>query len=315
MKPKRFDCGQQPATCALAVLLVLSAAPRADARPRHAREVVRRALHVTDANADAFFDVHVAFGTATTLAFQQGIRDRGVTFADVNGRFYPPQLNDKALLLVPKADLKPKEVLELTVELVDGTLLPFKLSTLPDEADGQVDVFVELSKRAAPESLGGLKEQLQTVQSRLDECEGGAAGQGTSKLAALLLQQDLAKPQSFLAVRSTLHKLDKQARLLVEARVVYRLIDTSYLVMTVENRDPSRPWVMDRARLSLGDGSSTEEVRVLASQAEVVSLPPGEEEKVVIAFRTPVQGANHSFMLELLEKGGSRHIKLEDVSL
>lgn len=300
------------------LLFALSPAPAIASSARshgHPRDVKRRSLRIDDANADTYYDVHVAFGTATTLAFQIGIRDKGVTFADVKQRFFQPQLNDKTLLVVPKADLGAKETLELTVELEDGTVLPFKLSTLPDEADGLIDVYVDLSKRAAPESVGALKEQLETVQSQLDECKAGAAGQGIEKLAALLLAQDLGRPQTFLAEHHSTHALDKQSRLLVETKVLYRLVDTSYLVLTVENRDSSRPWMLERAKLSIGNGDSSEEVKVFSAQPELVSLPPREVEKLVIAFRTPARETSHAFTLELLEKGGNRHVKLEDLGL
>ena len=279
------------------------------------REVKHRSLTITDANADKYCEIHVAFGTATTLAFQLGIRDKGITFADMKQRFYPPQINDKTLLIVPKSDLAPMEVLELTVELEDGTLVPFKLSTVPEDADGLVDVFDNRSKTAGPASVGAMKEQLETVQSQLDDCRAGAAGQGIEKLAALLLAQDLGKPQTFLAEHHSVHKLDKQSRLLVETKVLYRLIDTSYLVMTVENRDSSRPWVMERVKLSVGNGDANEEVKVFSAQSELVSLPPREVEKIVIAFQTPAREASHAFTLELVEKGGNRHVKLEDLGL
>jgi len=310
--------------CSLFVLLSLSTAAAGSkstsssivvANGSKQRELKRTTLTITDENAGKYYDVHVAFGTATTLAFQQGIRDKGVTFADVKQRFYTPQINDKLLLIVPKSDLAKNEVLELTVQLADGTILPFKLSTAPNDVDGQIDVVVNLQKRAAPESIGALKEQLETVQSELDECKAGAAGVGIEKLGALLLAQDLSKPQTFLAERHHVHKLDKQSKLLVEAKVLYRLIDTSYLVLTVENRDSSKPWVMERAKLSVGGSDSSQEVKILSAQTEVVSLPPRELEKVVIAFETPAREAAHSFVLELLEKGGNRHVKLEDVSL
>ena len=321
LKPDTRHLGSAFARAALLAVAVAAvpavASPKrlAHAGRAHHREVRRRALQVTDANADQYFDVHVAFGTATTLAFQLGIRDKGVTFADLSQRFYAPVVNDKTLLIVPKADLSPKEVLELTVELADGTLLPFKLSTVPDEADGQIDVVIALSQRAAPDSVGALKEQVETVQSQLDECRAGAPKQGIERLSALLLAQDLGKPQTFLAERHAVHKLDKQSRLLVETKVVYRLVDTTFLVLTVENRDSARPWVLERVKLAVGNGEQSQEVKVVSAQAEVVSLPPQEVERLVVAFQTPTQEASHSFTLELLEKGGNRHVKLEDLSL
>jgi len=134
-------------------------------------------------------------------------------------------------------------------------------------------------------------------------------------VAALLIAEDIGKPQAFLVERHAVRRLDKQSRLLVQTRMVYRLLDMSFLVLTVENRDGSRTWLMDKAKLSVGGGDVRQDVQVVTSLTETVSLAPDQEEKVVVAFRTPPQGAEHRYTLELLEKDGNRHVKLEDMNL
>src|SRR5262249_40084682 len=78
----------------------------------------------------------------------------------------------------------------------------------------------------------------------------GKRGQSRNlKVASLILGQELAKPHSFTVAQHTAHRLDKQNRLLAEVKRVYRLFELTYLVVTIENRDPSKVWVLDRPEI------------------------------------------------------------------
>jgi uncharacterized protein (TIGR02268 family) len=292
-------------------VLATAAPPKGGAK----RELKRRTLTITDASTSTVSPLHVAGGVPTTLTFQLPVKENGVLLADVGGKFYPPQLTEQSVVLVAKSDLRPKDVTTLEVTLVDGTILPFALVQAKAEVDLQVDVVVALEKRAAPESPTGLKTALAQVRAQLDECQATAGDAGTAKVAALILGQDLDKAQAFTVERRSLHRLDKQARLLVELRNVYRLFNLTYAVLTVENRDPSRMWVLDRAEVGLMANSQTSDVKVLSFASELSGIPSDESSKVVVVFNTPPQGVEHRFFLSLLEKNGNRHVRLEDLSL
>jgi len=157
---------------ALPLLLVGVAVPvEALAGPPIRRELKRRLLQVTDATSTTVPQVHVAAGIPTTLAFRVPIKPEAVLMADTAGVF-PEKTRATAtsVLLTPRADLPSTAVATLTVTLEDGTILPFLLTSLPGEADLQVDVDVALQARQAPESAGTLASVVSQLQQRLDEC-------------------------------------------------------------------------------------------------------------------------------------------------
>lgn len=274
------------------------------------RELRRRTLSINDANVSSLPEIHVAGGTATVVSFQVPLRDGGAFIADVKGLMNPLSQSERFLVLVPKKDLPAP--LPLNVSLADGTVLTFKLLTIPTDADAQVDVAIDLQRSAAPDSAAALKASLVSVRAQLDECQAGSAAAGVAKIASLFIQQNLEAPQAF--ERHTIRGGDKQSRLLVEARWVYRLLGMTYLVLTVENRDPAKPWVLDRAEVKLL-GSSSIDVKVLSVQAELATLPPDVAEKVVVAFATPPQTARQKVSLSLIEKEGARHVVLDGLEL
>lgn len=274
------------------------------------RELRRRTLSINDANVSSLPEIHVAGGTATVVSFQVPLRDGGAFIADVKGLMNPLSQSERFLVLVPKKDLPAP--LPLNVSLADGTVLTFKLLTIPTDADAQVDVAIDLQRSAAPDSAAALKASLVSVRAQLDECQAGSAAAGVAKIASLFIQQNLEAPHAF--ERHTIRGGDKQSRLLVEARWVYRLLGMTYLVLTVENRDPAKPWVLDRAEVKLL-GSSSIDVKVLSVQAELATLPPDVAEKVVVAFATPPQTARQKVSLSLIEKEGARHVVLDGLEL
>ena len=274
------------------------------------RELRRRSLTITDGNVSSLPEIHVAGGTATILSFQVPLRDGGAFIADVKGLMNPLSQSERFVVLVPKKDLV--DALPLNISLADGNVLTFKLLTSATDADAQVDVVFDLQKSTAPESAAALKTSLVSVRAQLDDCQAGSATAGVAKIASLFMQQNLDSPHAF--ERHAIHGGDKQSRLLVEARWVYRLLGMTYLVVTVENRDPAKPWVLDRAEVKLLGGSSVD-VKVLSVQAELTTLPPDAAEKVVVAFATPPQTARQKVSLSLLEKEGARHVVLDGLDL
>jgi len=274
------------------------------------RDFRRRALTIDDASVSSLPELHVAGGMATVLAFQVPLKEGGAFIADVKGLMNPLSQSDQFLVLVPRKDLTAP--LPLNVSLADGTVLTFKLISVPGDADAQVDVVVALDKHAAPDSAAALRTSLLSVRAQLDECQAGSATAGVGKIASLFVQQDLDAPHAF--ERHAIQGTDKQNRLLVEARWVYRLLGMTYLVLTVENRDPSKAWTLDRAEVKLV-GATTADVKILSTQSELGSLPPDTGERVVVAFMTPQQVSRQRVTLSLFERDGSRHVVLDDLDL
>jgi hypothetical protein len=175
-----------------------------------------------------------------------------------------------------------------------------------------VDVAIALRERAKPDSAQALRTMNAQLRSELDECRDGVASAGATNLAALLLAQSLDQPQTF--ERRPLHAADKQSRLLVQGRWVYRMLGLTYMIFTVENRDPQRSWVLDRVDVRLTGGGDAADLKVIAAQSELTTLPPGVAERVVVAFETPRMSESRRFNVRFHEKDGPRVVALEGLS-
>jgi uncharacterized protein (TIGR02268 family) len=292
----------------LAALALAAAKP-----PSHvaARKLERRTLTITDSSFQDVPVVHVAKGVPTTLSFGQAIRRESILLSDLSEAFLPPRATETTVVLIAARDLAPKAVATLTVTLADGTLVPLLLTTEQQTADIAVDVSVNLSQRGAPESLPALKATVLQLRGELDECRGDSGRAGVAKLARLVLEQDVSGTAPVL--RQELHRRDKQERLLVELVRAYRLFGDTYLVLTLENRDPAAPWVLDRPELSASDGRTSVDVPVLAVEMDLPIVQPNETGRVVLAFRSVQTGGR--FTLQFREKNGTRHVRLEGLSL
>jgi uncharacterized protein (TIGR02268 family) len=293
-----------------AALLLVDVAAAAESTDPARRELRRRTLVFDDDSVASLPEIHVAGGRATILTFEVPLKESGALIADTRGLFYPPTQTEKTLILVPKSDLAHPAA--LNVSLTDGTVLSFKLTTVPKESDVQVDVVMALKERASPDSAQALRTTIEQLRGELDECQADSATAGAAKLASLLLAHDEDEPQTF--DRHALRGRDKQNRLLVEARWIYRLVGLTYMVFTVENRDPQKSWVLDRAEVKRTGSGDAVDVRVLAAATAVPVLAPGMGETVVVAFRTPAQSAGHRYTVTLVEKDGGRRVVLEGLA-
>jgi uncharacterized protein (TIGR02268 family) len=277
------------------------------------RALQRRTLKVTDGNFNEVQVIHVAGGIPTTVSFRQPIRPESVILADTTNAFLPVKASEASIVLIPRKDLGRKSTTTLTVTLADGTILPLLLATVPKEADIGVELDVALVQRAPAESAPVLKAAAAQLRAELDDCRADQGAAGVAKVAGLVLQQDPAQPQVF--ERHSIGRRDKQERLLVEVRQVYRVFGHSYLLVLLENRDPSRTWVLDHPELASTGGGQVVDIQVASFQMDPAALGPNESGKVVVAFKTPPQGSTASFRLQLLEKNGSRHVTLDGLSL
>ena len=291
--------------------LPLPAAPAA--APSKPRELKKRHIVVNDQNSDLIPEVHVAAGVPTTLVFSQKVLR--AQLADVAGLMFPATVHGTEVILAAKQDLPQGAVLPMTVGLSDNTLLSFQLTSVAAEVDLQVEIEVEIEKNAAADSPQALRILNAQLRGQLDECQANTSSAGAAHIAALVLKQaqDTASPLMRTFEGHSVHALDKQSRLLVEATYLYRLFGLSYLVMTVENRDPSKTWILERPELKLAGGRETSDVHVVTFDTDLKGgLPPGEQEKVVVVFDTPQQQlVGQRYSVVLYEKGGGRHVRLD----
>lgn len=290
--------------CAACVALALAAT----ARSVEARELKRRTVTISETNG-AIPALHVAPGIATVIAFQANLRD--ASFArELEALFHPLTRTARTVVVVPKQVVtKP---VSLSVAMSDGTIVTFALVTVGKDVDAQVDVVIAL--RSAPDSPEALRNQVAELEAKLEDCHAASERAGARKIAALVLAQGGEAPQAFES--HVMRGTERQSRLRVEARRVYRMLELTYLVLTVANRDPQRSWVLGRVEVHLTGGGQTMELAVETYKPELEELPPDKEEKVVVAFKTPqVLKANQRIAVALLEKDGSRRVELKDLEL
>ncbi len=302
---------------AITALLVSFAARAAPASSKLAlpeskeRQPANRTLTLTDENRDFVPELHVAPGVPTTLIFSMNVDKNGTRLADANGVLYPLLVQANTAIVTPKVELPASAAVPLSVALTDGTLLSFVLRPATTQIDFQVTVEARFTRNAAPESVDTLKQQIAQLQSRIDEMQSNSSHTAVAHVANLVLTQEpgSASARTFEAHR--VHSRDKQSRLLVEANYVYRLFSKSYLLLSVENRDPSRAWVFDRAEVHLKSGSEDVSVPVEHAETDVRSLPPEETAKLVVVFDTPSQSSGQALQISLFEKGGARQVTLD----
>ena len=275
------------------------------------RQVKNRVISFSDENRALVPELHLAQGVPTTVVFPLSINEASTRLADSQRLIYRPQFFKNTAVLSPKADLPAGALIPLTVGLEDGTLLSFVLRTVPAEADFQVTVEVKFQREVSPESVEGLKQTIAQMQSRLDECQATAGSSGVSQIAALVLSQEPQSPTARTFEGHPLKGADKQSRLLVRLQHIYRLFGQSYVLLTVENRDPSRTWVLDKPEVKLFGGRDSQSLKVLTFDTDLKTLPPAEVAKVVVVLDTPAQMVGQKYALTLLEKGGARHVTMD----
>jgi len=83
----------------------------------------------------------------------------------------------------------------------------------------------------------------------------------------------------------------------------------------VENRDPERAWVIDRAEVKVNGSANNTDVQVKTIAAEFPVLAPDTSERVIVAFTTPATDVSQSVTLTLHEKDGNRRISLSNLDL
>jgi hypothetical protein len=278
------------------------------------RRMVNRVLRFTDESRTSVPEIHVGQRLFTVLIFPQDVSEKGTRLGDSQKLLYPLQI-EKNVVTMSLAKSREKVEVPLTVRLVDGTLLAFVVTTVPDQVDLQVTVEVAFKANNAPESVGSLQAAISDLQARLDECQATNGAGGVSQIAQLVLLQQPQSPQARTFEGYPAKGADKQSRLLVRLQHLYRLFGESYLLLTIENRDPSRTWVPERADVKLLGGPDSQTVKVvawdMATDADTKSLLPQRTGKIVVAFSTPAQVSGQKYSLSLVEKGGSRHVTME----
>ncbi|WP_164009372.1 DUF2381 family protein [Pyxidicoccus trucidator] len=252
-----------------AVSLLVLLASAALAQDRESSTI--RTFIVSDHPAEEAHRLAVAGQVATVLRFEQPCDATRTRLLGWEGRFEPPAVMGKLVVLVPLRDLADDERVPLLVTLTDGTELPFLVGPPREEAgpDQQVNVFRNRESynavlSALYDSLG--RESLlrnENERFRKEETSPDHA------LAALLVSGDI-KQTPFRLMRKWLFK-EPDADLNIEA---FSGKLKAAVLVTVKNHDSRRPWRLKEARLMTTPGGV---MRTVAMRSTLPAIPPGEE--------------------------------------
>ena len=132
--------------------------------------------------------------------------------------------------------------------------------------------MVNLSKRATPESISALK--VSVLSSRASWTNPEVIRVPASGRWPILSWTRTWRTQPML--RQELHRRGNQERVLVDLVRAYGLLGYTYLLFTLDSRDPSASWVRGKAELGVTSGRESIDVPVLAAERDLQAIAPNE---------------------------------------
>jgi uncharacterized protein (TIGR02268 family) len=284
------------------VPLVVLMASTALAQAREAAVV--RTFFISEHPEQEAHRVGVTGQVATVLRFEQPCDAARTRLLGWEGRFEPPAVFGKMVVLVPLRDLAEDERVPLLVTLADGTEVPFLVGP-PREQDGlpdqQVNVF--RNRESYDAVLSALYDSLGREQKLRSENERFRKEETSPDhaLAALLISGEL-RQTPFRVVRKWLFK-EPDAELNIHA--LSGKLKAAVLV-TIKNHDPRLPWSLKEVRLMTSPGG---QVRTAAMRASSPVILPGKEGRLAfIVDRSAFmdEGRPTPLVMELFRHDGLR---------
>lgn len=131
---------------ALISLLLVSTTSKAQEQPcqPYLTELPRpRSVYFSKDPKDEVTELYVAGGVATTLRLPTAADPSRTKLLGWEGRFEPLLIGGKSVVIVPLQDFAPGDRFILLVALVDGTEIPFTVTSAKAMVDAQVNVTNE----------------------------------------------------------------------------------------------------------------------------------------------------------------------------
>jgi hypothetical protein len=212
--------------------------------------------------------VYVVGGLVTVLNLEQPCDPARTKMLGWEGRFEPLQCAGRWVLLAPLRDLEPKDRFMLLVTLVDGTELPFTVTSRQENVsdrtgDQQVNVF---RNREAPKAvLASLYDSLRREEELRETVERYEREDSVDHALAALLLKGATKQTTFRERRTALFKSPKG----VEFRITVSTSkgqDKMAVLFLVKNNSPTEPWSLMEARLITADGREDKPFALRASR-------------------------------------------------
>lgn len=263
-----------------------------------------KTLLISEHPAQEAHRIGVAGQVATVLRFEQPCDAARTRLLGWEGRFEPPAVMGKLVVLVPLRDLAEDERVPLLVTLADGTELPFLVGPpreREDAPDQQVNVF--RNRESYNAVLSSLYDSLGRERVLRDENERFRKEETSADHAlAALLASGAVKQTPFRGKRSWSFTEDD-----VDMNItVYSGKSKAAVVFTIKNHDPEQPWSLKEARLTTTPGG---DIRTVAIRSSLPSIPPGRSGQIAfVADQSAFTNAGHptNLVLELFRHDGLR---------
>lgn len=219
------------------------------------------------------------------------------------GRFEPPQVMGRSVMLMPLQDIVPEDRLLLVVRLESGTELPFIVTAREGQVDQQVNVFLNPE---APEAMRAALADAHAREQTLTEENQRYKAEETSVDHALatLMARGAVKQTPFRHTRTWRIK-DEGANIEVQS---FTGVGKAAVVFNMKNLDPAKPWKLLEARVS---SASTGEARPFALRGAQDEIPPGGSGAIAIiadesAFTS--KSGTDQLVLELFRSDGLQQV-------
>jgi uncharacterized protein (TIGR02268 family) len=297
----------------LALLLVPTAAGAHDsARP--AFSPTPRSIYLWRGSQADVPEVFVAGGRVTVLRLPIPCDSSRTQLLGWEGRFEPLIASGRSVVLVPLQNLAPEDRFLLRVTLVDGSELPFTVTSSQDRLDGQVNVFPDPT---SPQAVAQALEE-KTLENERLLAENLRHRQEESSvdhaLAALLLNGQVSMTPFSEKDSWVLRGEEVDVEVVLFAPKGRVAPSKAAVVFRVTNKDPKKLWQLQEARLST---FATREPRPFALRAESSAIAPGKTGRLAVvtdfdSFGSTSDGGK--LVLELFRDGGHRQVCVQLVA-
>ena len=299
---------------ALFALLLMSVSAEAQEPPcpsSHSGSPRPKSVYLSKNPKEEATELYVAGGVATTLRFPTAPDPTRTKLLGWEGRFEPLLVGGRSVVIVPLRDLAPEDRFILLVTLLDGTEIPFTVTSAKPQVDSQVDVYPDPE---APDAVRqALEEKRKEVRSLRAESHQKREEETSVEhaLAALLVRNE---------VKMTPFKEDHKWLLSDEGTEVEISVlvpkgkiaqHKTAVIFTVTNKDPVKPWKFQTARLSTW---TTRESRPFALRMTPSAIAPGSTGRIAmvtdLASFDPDRDGDR-LVLEIFRDGGLRQAYVE----
>jgi len=232
---------------ALLAVLVSSVALARD------RDVVERIINLSEHPEATANKLYVAGRVATVLRFEQEVDPAQTRMLGWEGWFEPLLVGGKKVVLEPHRHIEPGDRFMLLVTLMDGTEIPFVVTSEQQpldgrrEADQQVSVFRDLESAGAVQA--SLYESLKRERGLREKVDRYEQEDSVDHALAALLAKEAPLQTPFRELRKWRVREG-------DVQFVVRLFSgkgKAAVVFTITNRE-EQPWKLKMARLYTATG-------------------------------------------------------------